>query len=80
MSISLWILIRPETRGVVLSAGDQSWPVEGSRKKEGRGREGREEGEGREGEEKENKGRRLHDIACNTCTITIRTTYYTCIL
>ena len=65
MSISLWILIRPETSGVVLSAGDQSWPVEGSREegrkkgeegegkggKGGRGGEGREERRGKEGDE-----------------------------
>ena len=41
MSISLWILIRPETSGVVLSAGDQSWPEE---MEEGGGKEGRKEG------------------------------------
>ena len=43
MSISLWILIRPETRGVVLSAGDQSWP--GGGRGEGGERKEKEKGE-----------------------------------
>ena len=54
MSISLWILIRPETSGVVLSAGDQSWPEE---MEEGGGKEGREEeGKGGRGERGERGG------------------------
>lgn len=48
MSISLWILIRPETSGVVLSAGDQSWPEE---MEEGGGKEGRGETGGERKEE-----------------------------
>ena len=63
MSISLWILIRPETSGVVLSAGDQSWPiVEGGGEGRRMGREREEKREPRdeterEGGEREREGR-----------------------